>query len=513
MYRKDAAFLEKKLQKLHNQGKIEEMYEVSKILYDNSNEPHNVASALYYQAYYKFSIGEYEECLFDCTRGEEICIKNNLFELLTYINNLQGVTYSDLGDFLTSLNYLLKAYYLTLDHPEYEYHYVIVNNLGTLFHEIDCDEKGIEYYMKAYHERREYKKEIDINDGIILANVLMAYYKLNREDSAEYWLDIFKYYFWNNEHTAIKECKIILELYYHLHRNNIKQFIHCLYEFIKESGNTTDYRNTIKNYTDCIKNCIKLNLKKQAYDLYHNLEAKFVNSLNLSRLAEIKVELAMKFCSKEELHDQLLDYYHLNMKAKEKDKLSKLQSLLNKIDLENALYEQHIILKKNEELVKSSKLDAFTEVLNKKAFQLHVEEKIKEKDIDKKGAFFIIDIDNFKSVNDTCGHLIGDHVIVKIASVLRKNIRKNDLIGRVGGDEFCIYLDDIASLEDVNKKAYFILKLIRDMHIDGLCVPLTISMGACIVEADNNFDKIYKNADLALYQAKENGRNQFIVSS
>ena len=512
MYRKDAAFLEKKLQKLQKQGKIEEMYEVSKILYDNSNEPHSVASALYYQAYYKFSIGEYEECLFNCTRAEEICIKNNLFKLLTYINNLQGITYSDLGDFLTSLNYLLKAYYLTLDHPEYDYHYVIVNNLGTLFHEIDCDEKGIEYYIQAYQERREYKKEIDINDGIILANVLMAYFKLNKEDSAEYWFDIFKHYFWDNEHTAIRECKIIIKLYYHLHRNNIKEFIRCLYEFIKESDNTTDYRNTIKNYTDCIKFCIELNLKEQAYDLYYNLEDKFSNSLNLSRLAEIKVELAMKFCSKEEIHDHLLEYYHLNMKAKEKDKLSKLQSLLNKIDLENALYEQHIILKRNEELIKSSKLDAFTKVLNKKAFQIHVEEKIKEKDIDKKGAFFIIDIDNFKSINDTCGHLVGDHVIVEIASVLRKNIRKKDLIGRIGGDEFCIYLDDIDSLEDINKKSYFILNLIREMHIDGLCDPLTISIGACFVDTNNNFDKIYKKADLALYQAKENGRTQFVIS-
>ena len=487
------------------------MYEVSKILYDNSNEPHSVASALYYQAYYKFSIGEYEECLFNCTRAEEICIKNNLFKLLTYINNLQGITYSDLGDFLTSLNYLLKAYYLTLDHPEYDYHYVIVNNLGTLFHEIDCDVKGIEYYIQAYQERREYKKEIDINDGIILANVLMAYFKLNKEDSAEYWFDIFKHYFWDNEHTAIRECKIIIKLYYHLHRNNIKEFIRCLYEFIKESDNTTDYRNTIKNYTDCIKFCIELNLKEQAYDLYYNLEDKFSNSLNLSRLAEIKVELAMKFCSKEEIHDHLLEYYHLNMKAKEKDKLSKLQSLLNKIDLENALYEQHIILKRNEELIKSSKLDAFTKVLNKKAFQIHVEEKIKEKDIDKKGAFFIIDIDNFKSINDTCGHLVGDHVIVEIASVLRKNIRKKDLIGRIGGDEFCIYLDDIDSLEDIKKKAYFILNLIREMHIDGLCDPLTISIGACFVD-NNNYDIIYKKADSALYQAKENGRNQFVIS-
>lgn len=490
MYRKDAAFLEKKLQKLQKQGKIEEMYEVSKILYDNSNEPHSVASALYYQAYYKFSISEYEECLFNCTRAEEICIKNNLFKLLTYINNLQGITYSDLGDFLTSLNYLLKAYYLTLDHPEYDYHYVIVNNLGTLFHEIDCDVKGIEYYIQAYQERREYKKEIDINDGIILANVLMAYFKLNKEDSAEYWFDIFKHYFWDNEHTAIRECKIIIKLYYHLHRNNIKEFIRCLYEFIKESDNTTDYRNTIKNYTDCIKICIELNLKEQAYDLYYNLEDKFSNSLNLSRLAEIKVELAMKFCSKEEIHDHLLEYYHLNIKAKEKDKLSKLQSLLNKIDLENALYEQHIILKRNEELIKSSKLDAFTKVLNKKAFQIHVEEKIKEKDIDKKGAFFIIDIDNFKSINDTCGHLVGDHVIVEIASVLRKNIRKKDLIGRIGGDEFCIYLDDIDSLEDINKKSYFILNLIREMHIDGLCDPLTISIGACFVD-NNNYDIIH----------------------
>ena len=190
-------FQKKKLQKLQKQGKIEEKYEVSNILYDNSNEPHSVASALYYQAYYKFSIGEYEECLFNCTRAEEICIKNNLFKLLTYINNLQGITYSDLGDFLTSLNYSLKAYYLTLDHPEYDYHYVIVNNLGTLFHEIDCDVKGIEYYIQAYQERREYKKEIDINDGFQILNGGTVYYDPVNGQLATGWRTINgnRYYF------------------------------------------------------------------------------------------------------------------------------------------------------------------------------------------------------------------------------------------------------------------------------------------------------------------------------
>ena len=69
---------------------------------------------------------------------------------------------------------------------------------------------------------------------------------------------------------------------------------------------------------------------------------------------------------------------------------------MNKMDLENALYEQHIILQRNEELLRSNKLDPFTEVLNKTAFRNHVLEAIRGKRADEKGAFFILDIDNFK---------------------------------------------------------------------------------------------------------------------
>ena len=86
-------------------------------------------------------------------KSEEYCEKNEYLKILAYIHNLQGIVYSDLGDFLTSLHFLLKAYYLTMDHPEFEYHYAIINNLGTLFHDIDCEQRGIEYFIRAFQER------------------------------------------------------------------------------------------------------------------------------------------------------------------------------------------------------------------------------------------------------------------------------------------------------------------------------------------------------------------------
>lgn len=139
-----------------------------------------------------------------------------------------------------------------------------------------------------------------------------------------------------------------------------KIFNKRLYDFLEAAPHTSDYKNTVRNYMDCIHICISLKLKDQAYLLYRNLEkmeSHHPNSINSARLADIKVELAMQFCSKEELFLHLLEAYRLNRKAREQEKRNNLQSMMNKMDLENALYEQHIILQRNEELLRSNKLD------------------------------------------------------------------------------------------------------------------------------------------------------------
>ena len=265
---------------------------------------------------------------------------------------------------------------------------------------------------------------------------------------------------------------------------------------------------------DCIQICISLKLKDQAYLLFRNLEkmeSHHPNSINSARLADIKVELAMQFCSKEELFLHLLEAYRLNRKAREQEKRNNLQSMMNKMDLENALYEQHIILQRNEELLRSNKLDPFTEVLNKTAFRNHVLEAIRGKRADEKGTFFILDIDNFKIINDTCGHLVGDQVIMKVAANLQNNLREEDLVGRIGGDEFCMYLNHISCIEDIEKNALRIIDNIRNLNISKLQKQLTVSMEICIVDIEKDFEDIFMKADHALYEAKANGRDQFVV--
>lgn len=401
-----------------------------------------------------------------------------------------------------------------MDHPEFEYHYAIINNLGTLFHDIDCEQRGIEYFIRAFQERRKMHLEFSLNDGIILTNILMVYMKMNRAAEAAPWYETFLRYFKDNDHVVLTENRIMISIFELWHRKDIAKLKQRLYDFLEAAPHTSDYKNTVRNYMDCIHICISLKLKDQAYLLYRNLEkmeSHHPNSINSARLADIKVELAMQFCSKEELFLHLLEAYRLNRKAREQEKRNNLQSMMNKMDLENALYEQHIILQRNEELLRSNKLDPFTEVLNKTAFRNHVLEAIRGKRADEKGTFFILDIDNFKIINDTCGHLVGDQVIMKVAANLQNNLREEDLVGRIGGDEFCMYLNHISCIEDIEKNALRIIDNIRNLNISKLQKQLTVSMEICIVDIEKDFEDIFMKADHALYEAKANGRDQFVV--
>lgn len=517
VYKKEATELEEQLLILRKQGRPEEILQKASRLLEIAQlhqDSYYIAAALYFQAYYEFSRGNYKECLQHCFQSEEYCEKNEYLKILAYIHNLQGIVYSDLGDFLTSLHFLLKAYYLTMDHPEFEYHYAIINNLGTLFHDIDCEQRGIEYFIRAFQERRKMHLEFSLNDGIILTNILMVYMKMNRAAEAAPWYETFLRYFKDNDHVVLTENRIMISIFELWHRKDIAKLKQRLYDFLEATPHTSDYKNTVRNYMDCIHICISLKLKDQAYLLYRNLEkmeSHHPNSINSARLADIKVELAMQFCSKEELFLHLLEAYRLNRKAREQEKRNNLQSMMNKMDLENALYEQHIILQRNEELLRSNKLDPFTEVLNKTAFRNHVLEAIRGKRADEKGTFFILDIDNFKIINDTCGHLVGDQVIMKVAANLQNNLREEDLVGRIGGDEFCMYLNHISCIEDIEKNALRIIDNIRNLNISKLQKQLTVSMGICIVDTEKDFEDIFMKADHALYEAKANGRDQFVV--
>lgn len=127
-------------------------------------------------------------------------------------------------------------------------------------------------------------------------------------------------------------------------------------------------------------------------------------------------------------------------------------------------------------------------------------------------SIIFIDLDNFKLVNDTVGHKGGDTLLKKVSQSLSETVRKNDTVSRFGGDEFLILLNDVKDYEAINKIAQKIMNLFsKSFHVEGQDFLVTASAGIAIYPVDgDNFESLIKNADIAMYQAKEKGKNQFI---
>ncbi len=124
-------------------------------------------------------------------------------------------------------------------------------------------------------------------------------------------------------------------------------------------------------------------------------------------------------------------------------------------------------------------------------------------------SLLMIDIDNFKLINDTYGHPVGDQVLKKISRLLQKKSRKEDVVARFGGEEFLVLMDqcDLALAEEKAKK---LLESIEGLKPNDLAV--TASIGVAQLDAEGgSFDELLKRVDTAVYLAKEQGRNRVVV--
>lgn len=126
-------------------------------------------------------------------------------------------------------------------------------------------------------------------------------------------------------------------------------------------------------------------------------------------------------------------------------------------------------------------------------------------------ALFFIDLDQFKHINDSLGHEIGDRVLQVVADRLRARIRKEDTLARLGGDEFTIIMEELKRVQDASLLAQKILKVLREaIHIEDHMLYITCSIGISLYPQDDlNAHNLLKYADTAMYKAKEEGRNSF----
>ncbi len=161
-------------------------------------------------------------------------------------------------------------------------------------------------------------------------------------------------------------------------------------------------------------------------------------------------------------------------------------------------------------LEEQAKRDLLTNFYNKVTTEIETNHLLQLKS-EVSHAFFIIDIDNFKAINDNLGHHFGDNVLKELAKDIKNCFRKNDIFGRIGGDEFVVVMREMGDRLLLKQKAELLCQTLKKTFLEnGREYTISASIGISIYPEDGIiYEELYKKSDVALYDVKENGKNGY----
>lgn len=156
--------------------------------------------------------------------------------------------------------------------------------------------------------------------------------------------------------------------------------------------------------------------------------------------------------------------------------------------------------------------DEMTGLRNKGSLTREINEFLEDKSA-KKGLLFVLDIDRFKSINDTYGHDVGDDVIIQLGGFLGGKFTDHDIVGRFGGDEFIVFIKNTDDLDSARKKAEeLVAGVSKSVLLPDHAKAVSISIGIAAYNGhENNYSDLFKKADTAMYQAKADPENRFYI--
>lgn len=167
--------------------------------------------------------------------------------------------------------------------------------------------------------------------------------------------------------------------------------------------------------------------------------------------------------------------------------------------------------RKTQALLEKAETDSLTKLLNKNAARWKIEEYLRQEDGTERSALLIIDVDDFKLVNDRYGHMFGDAVLTEFARIIKGMFRSSDAVARIGGDEFMVYMCQVQDGRNVAARAERIIEDFKRMMYENLQIQgFSCSIGIAMYPEDGlDYKSLFMLADRALYQAKSLGKNQY----
>lgn len=222
----------------------------------------------------------------------------------------------------------------------------------------------------------------------------------------------------------------------------------------------------------------------------------------------------MKRCFQQQVYDYIVEYEYIRNNGSPYWVASELHLEEEKGIRKAFMTVRDIDSKKRRELhlEQQAVFDALTQVYNRSAGIRKISTVLETMQPEDISAFLILDLDNFKQVNDCLGHMMGDQVLIEVARIMKTHFRNYDVICRLGGDEFIIFIQKIP-LEALDKIVRsFLRKLVLTYSSEGKEVTVSASVGAALAPVHGtDFSQLYEKADSALYQVKNSSKNDYML--
>lgn len=298
-----------------------------------------------------------------------------------------------------------------------------------------------------------------------------------------------------------------------MNKDDLKSLVAQMYENLLENINQQDIadRDSVVAYlrdsVDVISNLSddKLNSAEHAKSAFNNAYKEIANkSISSYKYTNDRFEELTQ------LHEKTLS------RCAEKtidvpaitEKFNDIQNhMLDEVKKANDIISQ--LSSQVETLEKDSNLDSLTKVFNRRALSKYLENICTQQNFNQELHLLILDIDDFKDINDTHGHIAGDKILIFVANILKKTLRDGDKIFRYGGEEFVLILNRIDT-NHCKKIASRVLDLISKNKLiyKAKSLNVTVSMGTTIFSEGDTPDILISRADKALYKAKSDGKNR-----
>lgn len=226
------------------------------------------------------------------------------------------------------------------------------------------------------------------------------------------------------------------------------------------------------------------------------------NKSNIHSIMGVPIKLREKFLGYIIVEHNLYNFMNLELEMF-------LQSIANQIAI---AIENYFLYRELENLTKK---DPLLNIYNRNYFFEFLHNKVEKDKVDK-FAIVMMDIDDFKEVNDTYGHQFGDEVLINTSNIIKRWLDKDDIIARYGGEEFILYISDFIDEGNVISKIEIIRRAIEDskISVNGETKSITSSFGISFFPQNGTeINKLIKVSDDLLYKAKNNGKNKVLASN